>query len=91
MFYLEEEYKEIQNEEFEYDAYGRLLYHPELHDRHGKPWDESELEYICKFAGDKSSVLAFAIGRPMTSISAKLWVLKNNGLFDYYKNLNKYW
>ncbi|CAM5660806.1 DNA-entry nuclease OS=Lysinibacillus sphaericus OX=1421 GN=LS41612_04505 PE=4 SV=1 [Lysinibacillus sphaericus] len=32
-----------------YDKYGRMQYHPEFHFSHGKPFSESELEYICKF------------------------------------------
>lgn len=91
MFWLEEEYTEVQHEQFEYDASGHLKYHPELHDRHGKAYEDSELEYICKYVADGPSVLAFAVGRPMTSIAAKIRKLKETGEFEYYKNLNKYW
>lgn len=91
MSWLDENYTEVQNEQFEYDCYYRLKYHPELHNRHGEPYSESELEYICKFAADGSALLSLAVGRPMTSVAAKITALKSSGKFFYYKNLNKHW
>lgn len=80
------------NEGIEYDSYKRMKYHPEFHFSHGKHFTESDLEYICKFAEvDDARTLAFAIGKTEATINEKLKLLRRQGLYEYYKNLNKYW
>jgi hypothetical protein len=80
------------DESIEYDACERMKYHPEFHFSHGKPFTESDLEYICKYCGvDDTRTLAFAIGKTEGTVNRKLTELRKRGLFGYYKNLNKYW
>jgi hypothetical protein len=79
-------------EKVEYDQNGRMLYHPVFHPNHQKPWTESDLEYLCKYwEVDHHRTLAFALGRTEQTLEKKVSILKKRGLFDYYKNLNRYW
>lgn len=82
----------MENTAISYDNLGRMRYHPEFHFSHGKPFSESELEYICKFYEvDHTRTIAFAIGRTEHTVQTKVTSLRKKGLFDYYKNLNKHW
>ena len=77
---------------FKYDRSGRLLYHPELHENHGKTWSLDELEYLCKFhhAGELND-MSLALGRPATSITTKITYLRKQGQYDFYRKLNRYY
>jgi len=78
--------------EVQYDACGRMLYHPEFHDNQGKRWSEEDLEYVCKFAEvDDLETLALALGRTKATVAEKMHKLRKQNLFDYYRNLNKHW
>lgn len=82
----------MEQEVFEYDAHGRLKYHPSLHTKHGQPWTEEDLEYLCKFHGvEPLATLALALDRPETSIATKIRVLKREGKYEYYRNLSWYY
>jgi hypothetical protein len=76
----------------EFDRLGRMSYHPEFHQNHGKPFSEEDLEYLCKyFEIDPVRTIAFALGRTEHTCASKVTYLKKRGLYDYYKNLNKHW
>ncbi|GLC88230.1 DNA-entry nuclease [Lysinibacillus piscis] len=78
--------------EITYDKFGRMNYHPDFHFAQDKPFSESNLEYICKFYEvDDARTISFAIGKTEQTIRAKVTELKENGLYEYYKNRNKYW
>lgn len=79
-------------EECRYDKCGRMLYHPEFHHQHKKPFTVSEMEYLCKFWDiDPRRTMSFALGRPETLLSTMVNQLKKNGEFEYWKNLNVFW
>ncbi|MDQ0254899.1 hypothetical protein J2S74_002281 [Evansella vedderi] len=79
-------------DDIQYDSYRRMLYHPCFHHNHKQPWTEEDLEYLCKFWGfDERRTLSFALGRPESALDTKVGVLKKEGLFLYYKKLNKHW
>ncbi|MEK4750376.1 DNA-entry nuclease [Niallia sp. FSL W8-0177] len=64
---------ELQEVDYQYDQYGRLVYNSEFHLNHGKPYTQSDLEYLCKFWGfDEAKSLAFALGRPEHSLASKV-------------------
>jgi hypothetical protein len=76
----------------EFDRLGRMAFHPEFHPNHGKPFSESDLEYLCKyFDVDPIRTLSFSLGRTEHTCATKVSQLKRKGLFEYYKNLNKHW
>lgn len=80
------------NDEIQVDKYGRMLYHPEFHPNHKKPFTEEELEYLCKFwEYDGRRTMSYALGRPERNLQSLVSKLRKKGLFDYYKNLNKHW
>nr|WP_275900502.1 DNA-entry nuclease [Anoxybacillus rupiensis] len=69
-----------------------MKYHPELHPNHGKPFTESDLEYLCKFYEfDGAESISLALGKTEHTILTKVYDLRKRGLFEYYKNLNKHW
>jgi len=75
-----------------YDKQGRMSYNPEFHFAHGKPFTESDLEYICKFYEvDEARTISFAIGKTEHTIRSKVDLLRRKGLFEYYRTLNKHW
>ncbi|WP_099192175.1 DNA-entry nuclease [Tepidibacter mesophilus] len=57
-----------------------------------KKLSEEELEYICKYVdNDGTRGVADALDRCIdTILKAKKRLIKN-GLFEYYKTLNKHW
>jgi DNA-binding MarR family transcriptional regulator len=77
---------EVCEEGLRYDSMGRILYHPEFHPNHRKPFTAEELEYLCRFYEvDDSRTMAFALGRTESTVLAKVSELKKRGLYEYYK------
>ena len=47
----------------EYDRWGRMKYHPEYHENHGKSFTIEELYYLCKYwEVDDIKDLSFGMG-----------------------------
>lgn len=75
-----------------YDSAKRLKYNPFYHPNQGKEWSLEDLMYICRFTnGRNSAELALAIGRTQATTAFKIYRLKKNGQFEYYKRLYKDW
>lgn len=73
------------------DRYGRMMYHPDFHPNHKKPFTEEEMEYICKFYDiDGPRAISFALGRTEKTIMTKINTLKKSGLYEKYRNSNYY-
>ncbi|MGG4444517.1 DNA-entry nuclease [Brevibacillus fortis] len=69
----------------EYDSYGRMQYHPEFHFNHGTPFEEDELEYLCKFyETDSTRSLSFALGRTERTVRSKIDQLRKTGMYQVY-------
>ncbi|WP_433775304.1 DNA-entry nuclease [Bacillus wiedmannii] len=69
--------------EVQYDAQGRMKYHPDYHPNHKKPYTTRELAYICKYYGfGKVKGIALSLGRTETTIRQLVNVLRNNGTFE---------
>lgn len=82
----------INEHEITYSKNGRMNYHPEFHPNKGKPFTESDLEYLCKYYDhDGGQLMAMALGRTVKVVLSKVAELRKKGLYDYYKNLNKHW
>lgn len=78
-------------DDVQFDHFGRMIYHPEFHDRHGETFTEEELEYLCKYwEYDGQRLMAYALGRTEHVLRNKVYYLRKNGKLDYYKNLNKH-
>lgn len=72
----------------EYDNYGRLKHHPQIHFNAGKRFTDEELAYLCKFYGhDERRTISFALGYSEATIDNKYRKLFNQGLVDHYKKL----
>ena len=78
--------------EVRYDNSGRMLYHPLFHPNHGKPFSESDKEYLCKYYEyDPVDLISLALGRTESTIREQARKLRSNGLFERYKSINRYW
>ena len=76
----------------EYDKYGRMAYNPMFHTSHGIPFTEEEKEYLCKFYEyDGAKMMSMAIGKTEKVIQKTVYELREKGLFEFYRKLNKYW
>lgn len=76
----------------EYDRFGRMQYNTVYHPNHGKPFTESDLEYLCKYyERDGFKLMAMALGKTEKTVAQKVAELRKQGRFDYYKRLNKHW
>ena len=77
---------------FQYDRLGRLKYHPELHENHRKAWTVEDLEYLCKFHQScELNDMSLALGRPATACAMKISYLKQQGQYEFYRKLDKYY
>jgi len=82
----------VQEDDIQYDRRGRMLYHPEFHENHGKPFSESDREYLCKyFEYDGRFSVSLGLGKTEVAIKGELDRIRKAGLMAYYKNRNKYW
>lgn len=76
----------------QFDILGRMKYNPSYHENHGKPFTIEELEYMCKYYEiDGFRSMGFALGRTEHTIASKVSDLRKSGMFEFYKNLNRYW
>lgn len=68
----------------------RLRYNPEFHENHGKPFTKDDLIYMCSMWDSmKKADIAMALGKTHGTVLSKVYTLRKNGLFDYYKKLGK--
>ena len=71
--------------EVQYDAQGRMKYHPDYHPNHKKPYSTKGLAYIYKYYGfGKVKEIALALGRTelMIRLTSKY---SPEGMFENYK------
>lgn len=78
----------LVDETVEYDAQGRMYYHAEYHDRHGKPFTVDELVYLCKYYEFDSVLdMSLALGRTPKTLQSKVVKLRQSGMYEIYKNM----
>ncbi|CAI8948290.1 DNA-entry nuclease [Brevibacillus sp. IT-7CA2] len=81
----------LQVEVLDFDNLGRMKFHPDYHDNHGKRFDEEELCYLAKFyKHDGRRAMSMALGRPELTVQKKYLELQKAGRLPYYKNLDYY-
>jgi hypothetical protein len=74
--------------EIKYDKYGRMKFHPDYHERHGKGYTTKELSYICKhYYRGNVKTLAAAMERTETSMRQLVCDLRAAGKFEHYKTM----
>jgi hypothetical protein len=72
----------------EYDEFGRMNYHPDIHFNHKRPWTEEDLAYLCRFHhSDGCDSLQYALGRTSKTLGSKVCDLRKEDMFDYYYKL----
>ena len=66
----------------------RMVYTPEYHENHYKAFTTSDLAFLCRMHKVwKPKDIAAALGRTYGSCSRRLALLKKNGQYEYYRNL----
>ena len=66
----------------------RLRYNPEFHENYGKAFTKDDLIYMCSMWDSMKKVdIAMALGKTHGAVLSKVYELRKNGLFDYYKKL----
>ncbi|WP_055108938.1 MULTISPECIES: hypothetical protein [Paenibacillus] len=81
----------IEDDGIQYDNLGRMMYHPEFHEKHGQRFTEDELSYLCKFyKHDGRRAMSFALGKTERVVQNKYLELKKRGLISYYQSLQHY-
>ena len=65
----------------QFDAHGRVRYHPEFHPNHGKPWTTTEQRYFIEnYARVGPEEISLALGRTIHSVMQKASDLRRLGL-----------
>ncbi|MFU1797485.1 DNA-entry nuclease [Paenibacillus azoreducens] len=74
----------------QYDKQNRMVYHPDFHFSHSKPFSQEDLEYLCMFYEfDGARTMAFALGKTEHTLRVKYNRLKRAGLVEYYRKCYK--
>ena len=82
---------DVIDHDINFDAQGRMNYHPDFHENHGKPFTDEEKEYIAKYyKTDGARKVSFALGRTEKAIMEKYSEMNRNGTLDYYRSLHHY-
>lgn len=72
-----------------YDRRGRMQYHPDFHFNHGIPFTIDEMIYTAKYYEiDGARTISFAIGKTEGTVQSKVDEMKQNGMYEIYKNLS---
>lgn len=76
-------------DEVVYDRHGRMVYNPEYHPNHRKPFTVDDLIYLCKYNDvDGPKLMSMALGKTEMTVANKITHLRKVGLYEYYKSLS---
>lgn len=65
----------------------RMVFNPEYHENHKKPWSVQDLIFLCSsYDGMKKRDIALALGRTEMTIFEKARALRAEGKFEYFKS-----
>lgn len=74
----------------EYDALGRMKYHPDFHPRHKLPWMTSEEKYLIEnYVTHGPEVVSLALGRTIGVIMSRAYELRRDGKMTKYEASNQ--
>lgn len=69
-----------------YASSGRMVYNPEFHENHKKPWSVQDLIFLCSsYDGMKKRDIALALGRTEMTVFEKAKQLRAEGQFEFFK------
>ena len=64
----------------EYDAMGRMKYHPNYHPKHKQPWSYADEKYLIEnYAIDGPEAVAAALGRTIGVVMTRAFQLRKEG------------
>ena len=64
-----------------YDKYGRMNYHPDYHQNHGKPWKTTEQKYLIdNYVSMGPEQISLALERTIHVVMQKACELRKKGL-----------
>lgn len=79
----------MEERPIEYDAGGRMKYHPDFHPNHGKPYTTKENAFIIQhYRKGKVQWLSMVLGRTEHSLRRHREEIAEQGLYDHYMNMD---
>lgn len=79
----------MTEEEYKYDQFGRMKFHPEVHFRHNYPYCEEEKAYIVQQHKQKHvKTLAVELGRTEGSVQTLITSVKKKGQYESLQQTN---
>ncbi len=73
-----------------YISSGRMVYNPEFHENHKKPWSVQDLIFLCSsYDAMKKRDIGLALGRTEMTIFEKAKSLRKDGQFEYFKSMGQ--
>ena len=73
----------------QYDRHGRMVYNPEFHPNHRKPFTTDDLIYLCKYNDvDGPKLMSMALGKTEMTVANKVTNLRKSGQYEYFRSLS---
>ena len=73
-----------------YVSSGRMIFNPEYHENHKKPWKVHDLIFLCSsYDAMKKRDIGLALGRTEMTIFEKAKSLRKEGQFEYFKSMGQ--
>ena len=67
-----------------------MMYNPEFHENHKKPWSLKDIIYLCgMWDSTRKKDIALALGRTENTCLSRAHDIKKSGDFDKYKKMFK--
>ncbi len=64
----------------QYDAYGRMMYHPQMHPKHKTPWTNKDEQYLIEnYVIDGPDAVSLALGRTIKTVMGRACDLRKAG------------
>ncbi|AJA42501.1 hypothetical protein phiCT453A_11 (endogenous virus) [Clostridium phage phiCT453A] len=78
----------LRRMELEYDRYGRAKYNPFIHRNTGKPWSNTDLNYLINWYDIIGpDEMSFALERTIATVMNKVYTLRKKGVMDKHKRI----
>ncbi len=66
--------------DIEYDRYGRMRYHPEIHTNQGRPWLASDEKYLIEYYEKLGpEEVSLSLGRTIHTVMTRAYELRKKG------------
>ena len=78
----------MKTNDIQFDAYGRMLYHPDYHPNHKAPWTTADQRFLIEnYAGIGPEETSLALGRTIHSVMQRATDLRRDGVMPKPKGM----